>query len=348
MNLEYIIKKAIEDKVATGIAVGIVKKDGKVNEFVYGKTEEGGANITRDTLFDLASLTKVVFTTPYILRLIEEGEISLNDPLNLFIEGFEDEITIKNLLTHTSGLKSWLPLFSSDINLTNEVPYEVNTISKENAIEKILKYGIESHPNAKVEYSDLGFILLGFVIEKVVERPLRDVAKEFLNSLGMEKTSYEASGMVCATEEVGGKHLVGVVHDENARSLGGVSGHAGLFSNLKDLEKYALIILNEGTYDSNKFFLRESIRLIQETATNELKPERTIGFVKGRYLSTAPDFAPFDSIGHTGFTGTSIYFDFEKGISIIILTNRVYYGRKNTKHMHFRRVIGNLIYKELL
>jgi CubicO group peptidase (beta-lactamase class C family) len=348
MNIETVVEEALKQKIATAIGVSVVKSDRVLFEIVRGKTEENGDFITNETLFDLASLTKVVFTTPYILKLVEEGFLSINDPVSLYIEGFPGNITLKNLLTHTAGLKAWLPIFASNLQASNDRPYEVEEIKKEEAIEKILKYGIEGPPDKQVEYSDLGFILLGFIIEKITNKSLKENARSFFDDLLMYDTGFEVKGSVCATEVLNGKRLKGVVHDENARALGGASGHAGLFSNLKDLEQYSKFILNKGFVSSKRILIEDSIRLMRESFTDGLKPERTIGFVKGKFLSGGPDFASDDSIGHTGFTGTSIFFDFEKDISITILTNRVYFGRDNNKHMHLRRVIGNLVYKEIL
>ncbi|BAL80428.1 serine hydrolase domain-containing protein [Caldisericum exile] len=349
MKLEKVIDDALENKIATGIAVSIVDRKNRIFEITKGHTEEEGEDITKATLFDLASLTKVVFTTPYILKLVEDGLLSINDPVSLYVNGFPENITLKNLLTHTGGLKPWLPLFSDDLNIDNSKPYEVKQITKEEAIDKIIKFGIDASPNVKVEYSDLGFILLGFIIETITKKDLKECAREFFDEISMFSTTFgPVQGDVASTEIVQGKHLKGIVHDENARALGGISGHAGLFSNLNDLERYALFILNSGSIDEKRILTEDSIVLMKETATTDLKPERTIGFIKGKYLSTAPDFASVESIGHTGFTGTSIYFDFKRSIAIIILTNRVYYGRENNKHMHLRRIIGNLIYKEIL
>jgi CubicO group peptidase (beta-lactamase class C family) len=348
MKIKEILDKSLEENVATGLAFAVLRKDKVIFEYTAGKTGEEGEPINENTLFDLASLTKVVFTTPVILRLVEDGLISLKDPISYYLKDFPTNVTLLNLITHTAGLKAWIPLFSDDLSLTTEEPHDVKIITKTEALEKIKKFGFVRLPNEVVEYSDLGFILLGFIIEDVLQKPLKEIAREFYDDLGMFDTGFEAKGSVVETELVKGIHIKGVVHDENARALGGASGHAGLFSNLKDLETFSLLILNEGKFLDKTLLTPFSFKLIRTTFTEGLNEERTVGFVKGRSLNIAPDFAPDDSIGHSGFTGTSIFFDFENSISIILLTNRVYFGRKNMLHMHLRRIVSNKVYTELL
>jgi CubicO group peptidase (beta-lactamase class C family) len=153
---------------------------------------------------------------------------------------------------------------------------------------------------------------------------------------------------VAATEKVEGIRLKGVVHDENARALGGVSTNAGLFSNLEDLEAFVQMMLNFGKLKENKVLTRYSVMQMLKVQTGTLMPRRTVGWLSGKYFSGAPDFASEKSIGHSGFTGTSIFMDFERKVGIIILTNRVYYGRANRKHIRLRRLISNAVYGELL
>lgn len=344
-RVKNIIKKALSEKTATAIALGVVRKGEKPLLIALGKEEENGAEITKDTLFDIASLTKVVFTAPLVLKFAEKGMLSLKDSLNFYISGFPEEITLLSLLSHTSGIISWLPLYSEKCEGAPEKLQEVPEITLETAVERIKKCGIVRKPFQKVEYSCMNYILLAYILKKVSGEPLEKLAKEFFGEIGMENTMFNPPPEKPA---VATENLKGTVHDENARALRGVSGNAGIFSSLSDLSKFSEMILNGGVSGEKKFLSRFSIKLMREVQTGNLRPRRTAGWIYGKDFGGAPDFASEDSIGHSGFTGTSMFFDFKGNIAIIILTNRVYYGRENKKHIRLRRILSNAVYGEIL
>ena len=342
MEIERIIENAVNEKAATGIAISFVTEN-KTERFVFGKTEENGTDINEKTLFDLASLTKSIFTAPLTLKFAEEGILSINDSVSYYLKGFPEEITIRSLLTHTSGIAAWLPLYKK-IPIGEPKGESVKNITLQEAVEKIKMFGIKRKPFEKVEYSCMGYILLGAILEKVSGKNLKTISEEFFESMSMKDTGFLPKGDdIAATESVNGTRLKGIVHDENARALSGVSTNAGLFSNVTDLEKFVRVMLKGGASILSPF----SVNLMREKQTGNLIPERTIGWLKGRFFNGAPDFAPEDSIGHSGFTGTSIFIDFENEYGVIILTNRVYYGRENKKHIRLRRIVSNTFYGRL-
>ena len=346
-RIKEIVLQAIEEKVATAIAVSLVRKSGAVFEIAEGREEEGGEKISPHTLFDVASLTKVMFTAPNILLLAEKGMLSLKDPLNTYLENFPPEITIESLLTHTSGITAWLPLYKTPPVGTPEHLSTVPRITLDEAVQKIREFGIERKPFEKVEYSCMNYILLGAVMEKVSKKSIKEVAGAFFEEMGMRETMFNplssSSKSIASTEKI-----KGVVHDENARALGGVSTNAGLFSSIKDASRFVEMLLNEGTLSEKRILSRHSVSLMRSVLTGSLTPRRTAGWIFGQDFNGAPDFASQHSIGHSGFTGTSMFIDFKEDAAIVIFTNRVYYGRGNKKHIRLRRILSNAIYGEFL
>ncbi len=344
-RIENIIKKALSEKTATAIALGVVRNGKKPLFILRGREEENGAEITKDTLFDIASLTKVVFTAPLVLQFAEKGMLSLKDSLSYYVNGFPEEITILSLLSHTSGIVSWLPLYSEKCKGAPEKLEKMPKISLKTAVERIKKCGIARKPFQKVEYSCTNYILLAYILEKVSGEPLEELAKGFFGEIGTKNTIFNPPP---EKPSVATENLKGTVHDENARALRGISGNAGIFSSLSDLVKFSEMILNGGISGKKKILSRLSIKLMREVQTGNLRPRRTAGWVHGKDFGGAPDFASEDSIGHSGFTGTSMFVDFKENIAIVILTNRVYYGRENKKHLRLRRILSNAVYGEVL
>lgn len=279
-----------------------------------------------DTVFDLASLTKVVATLPSILKLLDEGEIALNDTVSHFIPEFtinnKSEITLLNLLTHTSGLKSHRRFYQEKL-------------SKSEIFEEIYKEELEYNTASKVIYSDLGFILLSKIIEIVTQSKFDEFAtKEIFEPLEMNETTFLPKfppERYAATEFDPSidAYKLGVVHDENANVLGGISGHAGLFSTLSDLNHYISMQENEGIFNGKRILSQNVIQLAQKNFTSSLNEMRGLGWqLKTNSETSCGDYFSDQSFGHTGFTGTSIWMDPEVDLSVILLTNRVHYGRE--------------------
>jgi len=279
-----------------------------------------------DTVFDLASLTKVVATLPAVLKLVDSGKVALIDPVAHFIPEFSQnnkkDVKIYHLLTHTSGLTSHRKFYQEGL-------------SKEDIFEQIYEEKLEYETGSKVIYSDLGFILLSRIVEVVMQRKFNDfVTKEIFKPLEMQDTTFLPEfpkERYAATEysESLGSYKLGTVHDENANALGGVSGHAGLFSTLIDLKKYISMVENEGVFNGKRILSSNAIQLSKQNFTSFADDYRGLGWQRQSFDASAGDYFTNESYGHTGFTGTSIWFDPAVDLSVILLTNRVHYGRQS-------------------
>ncbi|NLG78634.1 MAG: beta-lactamase family protein [Firmicutes bacterium] len=297
-----------------------------------------------DTLFDLASVTKCVATATATMLLIERGRMRLDDAVKEFIPEFgaagKENVTIRHLLTHTSGLPAWADLY-------------LHASSPQDMIGRISKMPLEYEPGSKVVYSCLGFIILGEVVGRVAGRPM-DVflADEVFGPLGMRDTYFNPPegmrGRVAATEHCKwrGRVLVGEVHDENAFAMGGVSGNAGLFSTVGDLAVFCQMLLGEGSLGGARVLSPATVRAMTRDHTGpRLGESRGLGWaVRGDgVLSSAGDLMSPRAFGHTGFTGTSVWIDPELDIFAVLLTNRVHFGRTNEAHIRLRPRFHNVV-----
>ncbi len=337
--LTQLLQREIPSKIPGAvISIGIDK------EVIYKKTigfAENKNGITRlmqeDTLFDLASLTKVTATLPSVLSLIDDGKILLTDPVSKFIpefaEGNKSAVTVRHLLTHTSGLPPFR-LYYKDYSI------------KEDILRAVRRESLENDPGSAVVYSDLGFILLGQIVEEVTEKSLDIYAKErIFDPLRMTNTCFcpsEDKKLSCAaTEEMfGNPPKVGVVHDENAQALQGISGHAGLFAPMSDLIKYVQFWV-----DMKQDVLSPAIKRISTSLqTSKLEGNRGLGWVcRHDVYDHVGDLWPETTVGHTGFTGTSLAFDIDSRLWMVVLTNDVHYGREHKTIVRLRRVMHNLV-----
>ncbi|MFC4803221.1 serine hydrolase domain-containing protein [Neobacillus sp. GCM10023253] len=281
----------------------------------------------RNTVFDLASLTKVTATLPIVLKLMEAGKWHLDDKVARFLPEFgkrgKSEITIKNLLTHTSGLAAHYEYFRE--NLTTE-----------QILEKIVQDELVAGIGEKVIYSDLGFITLYKLIETVTDVPFEEyVKRELFDKLDMNETGFRPRferERYAATEysDKLNDYKHGIVHDDNTESMCGISGHAGLFSTIEDLANYASMIENEGVFNGNRILSKQSLQIARRNFSTFSHEFRGLGWIlKSPNLSSCGDLFSESSYGHTGFTGTSIWFDPEIQLHVILLTNRVHFGRKD-------------------
>ena len=335
--LDSILEDAVQHDEIPG-AVLLVSHHGSV---IYRKAIGYRALIphrepmTVDTVFDLASLTKLFATTPSIMRLLEQGKIRLNDPLSHYIPEFssngKDQITIRMLMTHTSGLAPDPPLEAA---LGGE-----DALMKEIDSETLL-----APPGDRFIYSDTNFILLGELVKHLTGKRLDKYAEEnFYRPLGMIHTRFlpPASWMpkIAPTEEIDlpagakagsglGHVLRGVVHDPRSRAIGGVAGHAGLFSTADDLAIYCRMLLNDGRIpgSSKRIFAAATVRKMTTPQTPPWSPNiRGLGWdIDTAYSAPRGDLFPLGSYGHTGFTGTSVWIDPASQTFIILLANSVH------------------------
>ncbi|MEN2768666.1 serine hydrolase domain-containing protein [Ornithinibacillus xuwenensis] len=292
------------------------------NRVVYPNQEP----MKPDTVFDLASLSKVVATLPVMLKLLDDGEFRLDDRVSFFIPEFaangKEAILIRHLLTHTSGLPA-------------HKPYFMNNLRTEEVLTSIYNEIPEYQPGEKVVYSDLGFIVLYQVIEKITGQRFEEVVqREILAPLEMHDTGFNPSFQkerfaVTEYNEKLQDYKAGIVHDDNTESMGGISGHAGLFSTIDDLQKFCVMIENNGMYHGKRILSEASLRLSRKNYTSFDAEYRGLGWMlRSPTYASCGDYYAEESYGHTGFTGTSIWFDPEVALHVILLTNRVHFGRK--------------------
>ncbi|MFD1848616.1 serine hydrolase domain-containing protein [Oceanobacillus bengalensis] len=335
-------QKEIDLEHIPGAALSISYKGEIIVEEIVGNrvVYPEKAPIKIDTVFDLASLTKVVGTLPAILRLIESGDVRLDDSIGYFLPEFahngKQDITIRHLLTHTSGLPA-------------HKQYYLENLSTNQILERIYEQSLEYESGTKVVYSDLGLITLYKVIETVTGDTFAHfLEKEFLKPLEMFDTGFNPTferERYAATEfsEKRNDYKHGIVHDDNTESMGGISGHAGLFSTLHDLQNYASMIENDGVFKGKRILSEAVLNLSRRNYTPFDSEYRGLGWIlNSPTLSSCGDLFSNESYGHTGFTGTSIWFDPEIDLHVILLTNRVHFGR----HPHILRLrprLHNLI-----
>lgn len=337
------LNQEIEDKKMPGASILIAKKQKVlVKEFIGKKsTLEHDTNVDEHTLYDIASLTKVVATLPSILKLIDDGECHLFDKVQSFIPEFRhSHITIYHLLTHTSGLPA-------------HRPYYLEKLNKEDIISEICREELSYSTESKVVYSDLGFILLSKIVENITGKTFSDfVSEEVFEKLDMHDTFFvpNISKSRFAPTEFDSRinqFKRGIVHDENAEAMGGISGHAGLFSTLNDLYKYAQMVEMNGEYCGNKIISNSSMNISKHNFTKKLNTSRGLGWEINTNINLqCGQLFSKDAYGHTGFTGTSMYFDPSIELVVILLTNRVFFGRENVI-TNLRPRLHNLIRAEI-
>ncbi|MBS4200831.1 beta-lactamase family protein [Bacillus sp. FJAT-49732] len=337
----HFLQKEIDVENIPGAAIYISHKGTPVLEEAVGYRTlyPSREPMQLDTVFDLASLTKILTTMTASLQLLDKGEIRLDDSISYFFPSFsengKEEIRIRHLLTHTSGLTALRPFYKDGLNT-------------EQIIEKICAEELENPVGQKVVYSDLGFILLASLIEKVVEEPFAEyVSREILSPLEMYETGFNlplGRERFAATEfsETLNDYKYGVVHDETAEAMGGVSGHAGLFSTLNDLSNFALMIENSGSFKGRKIISTVALELSKRNFTPFDEEGRGLGWQINSPRLSCGDLFSNSSYGHTGFTGTSMWFDPQIQLHVILLTNRVH-AKNQQGILRLRPRLHNLI-----
>jgi len=335
-RIDVLVESAIRRGLITGGVVHVGSLDGTLFEKGYGRIapESTARPITPDTVFDLASLTKVVATTPAIMKLAEEGKLSLVDPLRRWFPELEgkgkDDLLILNLLTHTSGL--------DDFSFDPAAPLQ-------SAINGATGQKLKGDLGSRFHYADINFILLAEVVKRVSGETLDIYAgKKIYGLLGMKDTGFHQPAgkyeRIAPTFADGGTALIGLPQDYPARQLGGVAGHAGVFSTAGDLALFCRMILAEGELGGKRVLEARTVR--QMTAPYFSRGGRVIRGLGWDIASpfSAPRGGLFSrsSFGHTGYSGTSIWIDADAGIFVILLTSRLEYRRKS----EFSQLRGDL------
>ncbi|MFN2317656.1 MAG: serine hydrolase domain-containing protein [Gemmatimonadales bacterium] len=346
----------LDSAVAAGAAPGAVLGiSWRGERFIYGTGRLGrddGRRPDGRTVYDLASLTKVIALTPLMMQAVEAGRVDLDGPLSGALPemagGWADSVTIRQLLTHVSGLPAHRRLWEL-------APDAVA------ALDTVKSTPLDTLPGARTVYSDLGLILLGKVIERVYNQPLAVAFQERMaRPLGLTDTRYlpprDWRGRIAPTEQDPwrGRMLRAEVHDENAAFLGGVAAHAGLFGSTEDLLRFGewlvTVTRSEGTVLSGEEWLVDGAVAREFTRRQELVAgsSRALGWdVPGTQLWPGLGI-PASAVWHTGFTGTAIWVAPSHQLVIVLLANRVHPTRNNNRHVALRREVASRIWLRIV
>jgi CubicO group peptidase (beta-lactamase class C family) len=336
---------AIEQAISAGKCPGGVlwiEQRGVSYHRAYGEraVEPKREAMTEDTIFDAASLTKVVATTPAVILLIERGQIELDAPASRYWPAFaahgKEAITIRHLMTHTSGLRSGLPPAAD---------------GREVVLAQACAETPTNTPGTRFRYSDINFITLGEIVQRVAGRPLEEFcAAEIFAPLGMHATMFlppaELRARIAPTERGVPR---GVVHDPTARRMGGVAGHAGLFTTAADLARYARMLLHEGELDGVRLLQPATVRLMTRAQSPDAVWEvRGLGWdIDTPYAGPRGGRFPLASYGHTGWTGGSLWIDPWSQTFVIFLSNRNHPTEAGNV-LALRRTLGTLAVEALV
>jgi len=342
-KIKELLEPAVKENFFPGASWCVVHGNGDVFcDYVGYKSLEPEKVLNQgNEIYDVASLTKVISTTTMVMKLIENNLLSLDTEVQKILPRFKHQgITIYHLLTHCSGLPA-------DISRASKLK------DKEEVLDRIFSMDLIYMTGEHIVYSDIGFILLGLIIEKITKLSLNDYASLMIfKPLGMKDTSYHPNKERCAPTEqrdddVYQGMLQGLVHDEKSFALGGEAGHAGLFSTPKDISKFILSILQDKFILSRK--MTHELFTLRETKTN-LKGDiltRALGWDKPQKGGSAGDLISMeDSIIHTGFTGCNMFIDLKHQIGFVLLSNAVHPKRDKNQIIQFRNQIGNMILQE--
>ena len=345
-----LLDEAVADRAFPGgvLAVGYL---GELTVHAFGK-QTYAANapaVTPETIYDAASLTKPVVTAPLVAMLAAAGRVDLDAPIERYLPEWaagpnpewRKKVTVRQLLLHTSGLPA-------------HKKYWRETKNKKELLAKIFAEPLEAEPGTRVEYSDLGYILLGEILERFSGRPLDAEARDRIFApLGMAETSFNPAKKLLPRiapaeddTELRKRLVQGEVDDQNAWVMGGVAGHAGMFSTAADLAAFCQMLLNGGIYAHQRVLRRGQIE--QLTARQTIGGTgRALGWDVPSEASSSGRYFSAKSFGHLGYTGTSIWIDPEKGLFVILLTNRVHPSAENEKIREVRPAVHDAIVEAL-
>lgn len=367
LPLTRALEEAVQRRAFPGAVVAVGRRDTVLYLRAFGHLDyEHHEPVTTRTVYDLASLTKVVGLTTAIMMLVENGRVDLDAPVRGYVQMFgyahDSTITVRDLLTHASGLPAWKPYYQRARN-------------RDEVLDLAAHEPLEHPPHTRMVYSDVGAIVLTWMAEIMSgERIDRFLARHLLRPLGMRDTRYRPPrswlARIAPTEvDTTWRHRLvrGEVHDENAAAMGGISGHAGLFGTAPDLVRFAQMMLRGGTYPSSRASSRQLVLGAHGPGFPGAASERDveIGFVRAETIAafTRRQDSAFSSralgwdtrdgqnsagtrmgphaFGHTGFTGTSIWMDPDQDLFVILLTNRVHPTRENTQIFEVRRWVAD-------
>jgi CubicO group peptidase (beta-lactamase class C family) len=328
-TLQAILDRAVRDSAFPGAIAVVGTHAGPLATVTAGHLDWAPSPApTTATLWDIASLTKVVGMTSAMMQLVESGKVDLDAPVQRYLPEWtgpgKDRVTVRDLITHRSGLPAFKQYFKLNV-------------SPDSTLHLFFSTPLDTTPGVRMVYSDIGAILLGKIVERVSGEPIDAyLARRVFAPLGMTDTRYRPDSSllsrIAPTEKDPwrGRHIRGEVHDENAAALGGVSAHAGLFSSAHDLERLARVYLNGGALDGGRLARPETLRQFT-TVQDSTFSSRALGWDTPSDNSSAGHFITRPAFGHTGFTGTSFWVAPQHDLYVILLTNRVNPTREHSK-----------------
>jgi CubicO group peptidase (beta-lactamase class C family) len=341
-SVQAVLDRAVADGAFPGAFAAVGTSAGVVAEYGAGRLDAADAQRPdRSTVWDLASLTKVVGTTSALLQLVGEGRVGLDTPVVRYLPAWQaagaGAVTVRQLLTHSSGLPAWRALYKE-------------AATADEALRHVYATGPDTLPGVRTLYSDLGFILLGQLVERVSGMPLAayDSARVFA-PLGMRDTRYRPPASwrrrIAPTEQDPWRQrqVRGEVHDENAFRLDGVAGHAGLFSSGRDLSRLAQLYLRHGVLDGGGRLFDSATVATFTQAQDPARSHRALGWETPTPGNSAGRRLSPRAFGHTGFTGTSLWMDPGRNLYVLLLSNRVNPTRENRKIGAVRTALADAV-----
>ena len=345
-TVQALLERAVRDSAFPG-AVAVVGNAAEVLASVSAGTLDWTPSPAPGpgTLWDLASLTKVVALTTAMMQLVESGAIDLDAPAQRYLPEWtgpgKERVTVRHLMTHSAGLPAFERFF-------------LETMERDTIVAKVLAAPLDTVPGARMVYSDFGLILAGLIVERVTGEPVeRFLEQRVFGPLGMHETMYrppaELLGRIAPTEfdPWRGVHVRGQVHDENTVALGGISGHAGLFSTGRDLARFARMYLNQGTLDGVRIASPRTIARFTRVQDPGFS-SRALGWDTPTGRNSAGQRLSPAAFGHTGFTGTSLWIDPVNDLFVLLLTNRVNPTRENGRIADVRPALTDAVMNVLV
>lgn len=340
-TVAFVLNRAARDSAFPGAVAIVGTHSGILARHSVGTLNWGNSPAPDErTLWDLASLTKVIALTSAVMHLSQQGKLDVDAPVQRYLPEWrgaqKDRVRVKDLLTHSAGMPSWRPLYKE-------------TETRQEALRLVLTTPLDTTPGLRMVYSDLGAILLGQIVEKVSGVPFeRYVAENIFEPLGMRETMFrpaaELKPRIAPTEydPWRQRQVRGEVHDENAYRLGGVSSHAGLFSTAADLTLIARMYLNGGTLNGTQVLDSATIARFTRAENRDLS-HRALGWETANGANSGGRRMSPRAFGHTGFTGTSIWIDPGHDVFVILLTNRVNPTRENRRISGVRIALADAV-----
>lgn len=344
------LEKAVAEGVTPGGVLLVARHGAIALELAAGRLtwDDDASAVTPSTIYDLASLTKVIATTTLMMRRVESGALDLDATAAAYLPELEGrpvgDATLRDLLAHSSGLPCCTELFRELGEGLDRDDARVRYL------EHIAATELQAGARERAIYSDLGVLLVGEILERQSGRPIDDlVQEEILDPLGLRDTGYlpdpALRHRIAPTEpdDWRGRLPHGEVHDENTHALGGVAPHAGLFGTARDVATFAQAMLNGGVYGERRIARAETVALFTRRAELVPASSRALGWDTPSQPSSAGRYFSARSYGHTGFTGTSLWIDPELELIVVLLTNRVHPTRENIAIRRLRPAIHDAI-----